>query len=91
MSTLTLESLMEVMNEVKANYSFPPLTVIPSEYAVADVFYRRPRSKKKRIINKWRKRPQNHRREPRAFLINEDKLILGPTFYARFCTELKDT
>lgn len=44
-------------------------------------FYRRPRSKKKRILKKWRKRPSNHRPDMKIYQVG-DTLIMHPVMAA---------
>ena len=61
--------------------------------ATTEEFFRRPRSKRRRIVNKWRKRPENRR--PSAFFsATLDTLIIHPTLFEQVryaeCREPRD-
>ena len=49
--------------------------------------FRFPRSKKKRIRNKWAKRDRNYRWEPHGYMV-DDKFIVHPAYMAKLRTEM---
>lgn len=61
--------------------------IITSEHAFKIVQWRFPRSRKRRIRDKWAKRPENSRREPCAFVISGD-VFAHPSIVTRIRQEI---
>lgn len=66
------------------------IQIVESPHCVERKQWRFPRSKKRRTRNKWTKREENVRYEPRAFqLVNEpNKIFCHPEFAAQLRREL---
>ena len=45
--------------------------------------YRFPKSKKVRIRNKWRRRPENYRERDSAVLFDKDTLFVSPSLFEK--------
>jgi len=71
---------------------FHGFQLIESLHMVETYQYRFPRSKKRRIKNKWKKRPINFKTRPRKdFLQLGNKLICHPVMADRFRFEMMAT
>ena len=64
------------------------LDIIVSPYLECDEFFRKPRSKRKRIIKKWRARAENWRPIQHAFLVGGKTLVVNPRQYQAMRKEM---
>jgi hypothetical protein len=87
-SNFTLDTLRKTMAAVRAIAVVePPPHIISTLFAVERKQVRFPRSKKKRIRNKWAKREENYRVSPRIYRLGGD-LYAHPSIYQRLLREI---
>lgn len=87
-SNFTLDTLRETMAAVRSSAVVrPPPRIYSTPLAVERKQYRFPRSKKKRIRNKWAKREQNYRYIPRIYQLG-DAIYAHPSLYQRLLREI---
>jgi hypothetical protein len=60
-----------------------------STLATASEFVRKPRTKRRRIVKKWRKRAENWRHAPAAYQMAGLGLVVHPAIYERMQRILK--
>lgn len=87
--TLTSSMLLGAMQKVKQTYS--PIDLIPNHHML--VFFRRPRTRKMRIVKKWMKKPENWKPDTQVFVMGDGftgrKLVAHPQTIDRIKRRLK--
>ncbi len=88
---LTLEKLFKTHSEILYKNFVQPcaLKFIESVFACNRIQFRFPRSKKKRIQNKWSKRDENYKNVPEMFKLG-DTIYGHPTLINKIKGEFKE-
>lgn len=68
------------MSEQPNARAFAGIPVVESSLCIE--WFRKPRTKKRRILNKWRKRMENHRPARQAYLLKGGTIVCHPAFAA---------